>query len=108
MYLKGNAPHKSLRSWRKTIIILYVTIPNNCTDRLQLLDLSVNKPAKDFVRARFQDWCGEEICKQLERKVNEDVDTGMKCMKPLCCSVDDRFLWLFGATSKHDHRCHKL
>ena len=53
--------------------ILYVTIPNNCTDRLQPLDLSVNKPAKDFVRARFQDWYGEEICKQLERKVNEDV-----------------------------------
>ena len=63
--------------------ILYVTIPNNCTDHLQPLDLSFNKPAKDFVRARFQDWYGEEICKQLERKVNEDVDMGMKCMKPL-------------------------
>ena len=29
--------------------ILFVTVPNNCTDRLQSLDLPVNKPAKDFV-----------------------------------------------------------
>jgi len=28
--------------------ILYVTVPGNCPDRLQPLDLSVNKPAKDF------------------------------------------------------------
>ena len=62
--------------------ILYITIPNNCMDRLQPLDLSVNKPAKDFVRARFQNWYGEEICKQFESKVNEDVDMWMKCMKP--------------------------
>ena len=54
--------------------ILFVTIPNNCTDRLQPLDLSVNKPAKDFVRARFQDWYGDKICKQLEKGVNEDVE----------------------------------
>jgi len=43
-------------------------------DRLQLLDFAVNKPAKDFVRAKFQDWYGDEICKQLEQGVNEDVD----------------------------------
>ena len=35
--------------------ILYVTIPNNCTDHLQPLDLSVNKPAKDFLRTKFQE-----------------------------------------------------
>ena len=33
--------------------ILFVTIPNNCTDCLQPLDLSVSKPAQDYVRARF-------------------------------------------------------
>ena len=63
--------------------ILFVTVPNNCTDRLQPLDLAVNKPAKDFVRAKFQDWYGDEICKQLEKGVNEDVDMRMSCMKPL-------------------------
>ena len=63
--------------------ILFVTIPNNCTDRLQPLDLSINKPAKDVVRARFQEWYGNELCKQIEKGVNEDVDMRMSCMKPL-------------------------
>lgn len=36
--------------------ILFVTIPNNCTDRLQPLDLSVNKPAKDFQVQRMVWW----------------------------------------------------
>jgi len=30
---------------------LFVTVASNCTDRFQPLDLAVNKPAKDFVRA---------------------------------------------------------
>ena len=30
-----------------------VSLPANCTDRLQPHDLSVNKPTKDFLRARF-------------------------------------------------------
>ena len=28
--------------------ILYVTVSSNCTDRLQPLDVSINKPANDF------------------------------------------------------------
>ena len=63
--------------------ILYVTIPNNCTDRLQPLDLSVNKPAKDFVRTKFREWYGGKVCKQLEEGVNEEVDMRMSNMKPL-------------------------
>lgn len=63
--------------------ILYVTVPNNCTDRLQPLDLSVNKPAKDFLRERFQQWYGAEICQQLDRCVTEQVDMRMSVMKPL-------------------------
>ena len=63
--------------------ILFVTIPNNCTDRLQPLDLSVNKPAKDFVRAKFRDWYGNQICKQLDDGLNEEVDMRMSTMKPI-------------------------
>lgn len=41
--------------------ILYVMIPPNCTDRIQPLDLSVNKPVKDFLKAKFQQWYGDII-----------------------------------------------
>ena len=38
-----------------------VLLPANCTDRLQPLDLSVNKSAKDFLRSQFQDWYAEQV-----------------------------------------------
>ena len=63
--------------------ILHVMIPANLTDQLQPLDLSVNKPAKEQMRWKFQDWYGEIICKQLEDKVQELVDMRLSIMKPL-------------------------
>ena len=42
-----------------------VIIPANCTDRLQPLDLSVNKVAKDFLRTQFSNWYADQICSQL-------------------------------------------
>lgn len=36
-------------------------IPPNCTDRLQPLDLSVNKSANDYLRSLFQEWYAEKI-----------------------------------------------
>ena len=63
--------------------ILYVTIPNNCTDKLQPLDLSVNKPAKDFLRAKFQEWYGDQICRQLDDGIMEEVDLRLSILKPL-------------------------
>ena len=59
------------------MFFLLLRIPNNCTYRLQPLDLAVKKPAKDFVKAKLRDWYGDEICKQLEQGVNEDVDMRM-------------------------------
>jgi hypothetical protein len=47
-------------------------LPPNTTDRLQPLDVSVNKPAKDFLRRKFEEWFTEEIMKQLEGK---DLDS---------------------------------
>jgi len=82
MYFKGQCTSRVLKILESNNI-LFVTVPNNCIDRLQPLDLAVKKPAKDFVRAKFQDWYGDEICKQLEKGVNEDVDMRMSCMKPL-------------------------
>lgn len=44
-------------------------LPPNTTDKLQPLDVAVNKPVKDFLRLKFQEWYAEEIGKQLQ-----DVD----------------------------------
>lgn len=47
------------------------------------MDQSVNKPAKDFMRQKFQQWYGQIICDQLEKKVCEPVDMRLSVMKPL-------------------------
>ena len=43
-----------------------VFVPANCSGELQPLDLSVNKPVKDFLRAKFQDWYANEILGSYE------------------------------------------
>ena len=63
--------------------ILYVLVPANCTDKLQPLDLSVNKPAKDYLKRRFQEWYSNIIRQQLEAKVHEAVDMRLSILKPI-------------------------
>ena len=61
-----------------------VTVPANCTDRLQPLDISVNKSAKEFLRRQFHEWYAEQICHQLEQNVPATpVDLKLSIMKPL-------------------------
>ena len=36
--------------------LYYIIVPPNCTDKLQPLDLSVNKSVKEFLSSRFQEW----------------------------------------------------
>ena len=36
--------------------LISVRVPNNCTDRLQPLDVNVNKAIKDRLRQSFTDW----------------------------------------------------
>ena len=64
--------------------IYVVLIPPNCTDRLQPLDLSVNKPAKDFLRNKFQTWYAQRVCSQFQGKSEKaPVDTRLSVVKPL-------------------------
>lgn len=46
--------------------ILVVEVPRNCTDRLQPLDLAVNKPLKDQMKKQFHHWCAGEVKKKLK------------------------------------------
>lgn len=64
--------------------ILVVSVPANCTDRLQPMDLSVNKAVKEFMRGKFRDWYSEQVQEQLNEE-NEvtPVDLKMSTMKPL-------------------------
>jgi len=45
--------------------IFYTIVLPNCTDTLQPLDISVNKPAKDFLRTKFNEWYAAKITEQL-------------------------------------------
>ena len=36
-------------------------LPPNTTDRLQPLDLTVNKPVKEFLRQKFQEWYAQQV-----------------------------------------------
>ena len=60
-----------------------VLIPPNCTDRLQPLDLSVNKSAKEFLRNEFQEWYAQQVCAQLQEKSKQAVDLRLSVVKPL-------------------------
>ena len=58
--------------------LISVRVPNNCTDWLQPLDLSVNKAIKDRLRQPFTDWYACQVKLQIESgKSIEDlrVDT---------------------------------
>ena len=43
-----------------------VLVPANCTNRLQPLDLSVNKSVKSHLRNEFQTWYAKKVCTQLQ------------------------------------------
>ena len=64
-----------------------VVVPVNCTDRLQPLDFSINKSAKEFLRRKFQEWFVDQIAAQLEDNAQwvnaQRVDTRLSIMKPL-------------------------
>ena len=64
--------------------ISVVMIPPNCTDRLQPLDVSVNKSVKEFLRQKFHSWYAESVSTQLNgTKAKEPVNLHLSIVKPL-------------------------
>ena len=51
-----------------------VMVPANCTDRLQPLDVSINKPAKTFLQQQFNKWYAEQICQQICQHLQEKTN----------------------------------
>ena len=101
---KGQCTSKVLKML-KDDDILYVTVPNNCTDRLQPLDLSVNKLAKDFLQERFQQWYRAETCQQLDRCVTEQVDVRMTVINETIGSmVGGGTFFIFDSSSKYHYK----
>ena len=43
-----------------------IPVPNNWTSYFQPLDISVNKPCKDFLRNEAQTWYSAQIVEQIE------------------------------------------
>ena len=65
--------------------IVAVQIPPNCTDKLQPMDVSINKPMKDGMRTRFQTWYASEVQKQLKDAPLDQVKVNVTAaaIKPL-------------------------
>ena len=63
--------------------IIPMQLPPNCTDKLQPLDISINKPMKDHSKAKFQQWYANEVSKQFETiPVNQvKVDVSLSVVK---------------------------
>ena len=58
-----------------------VPVPNNCTDQLQPIDLSVNKTLKNQFRQSFTGWYAEQVKKQIENGVPvEEVKTDLRLL----------------------------
>ena len=62
-------------------------VPPNCTNRLQPMDVSVNKAVKNFLRQQFHMWYAEQVCEQLPKnRDDETVDLKLSIVKPLGAS----------------------
>ncbi len=70
---------------------LTVTLPANCTDRLQPMDISLNKSVKNFLRHEFEVWYSEKVIAALEEESEEDhspvnlTSAAMKTVGAVAC-----------------------
>ena len=70
--------------------IRFAIVPANCTDRLQPLDVSVNKSAKEYLRRQFHQWYSDQVCRQFETDTVAFIGLQMSVVKQLGAK------WLIG------------
>lgn len=66
--------------------LVYQHITSGCTDKLQPLDISVNKSAKSYLRENFSNWYAEKVKQQLDegkQACEVQVDMRLSVMKEL-------------------------
>lgn len=87
---KGQCTEKILKLLDENNI-RFAIVPANCTDRLQPLDVSVNKSAKEYLRRQFQQWYSDQVRRQLEKADSvTSIGLQMSVVKPLGAK------WLIG------------
>ena len=60
-----------------------ISIPANCTDKLQPMDLSVNKSLKDQLKTQFMEWYSSRVYANEADAEPTPVDLRLSIMKPL-------------------------
>ena len=74
----------NILSLLETYHIHLVVVPSNCTDRLQPLDVSVNKAVKESLRRQFNDWYSTQVSKHMDGTITQpSVDLSLSVIKPL-------------------------
>ena len=81
----GQGNDKAAKLCRKNNCALSI-VPHNLTNKFQLLDITVNKPAESFIKDKYNMWYTEQVTKQLnEGKSPADVEVSLNFseIKPL-------------------------
>ena len=51
------------------LLSLVVIVSHNLTNKFQLLDFTVNKPAKSFISNKYNEWFSKQVSQQLEKGI---------------------------------------
>ena len=82
-HFKGQTTQKVLNLLEENHL-MYIFVPANWTDRLQPLDVSVNRAAKQFMWAKFEGWYADRMIAQ--KYIGQDikpVDLRFSVIKPI-------------------------
>ncbi len=84
-----------------------VIVPANCTNRLQPLDVSLNKSAKEFLRRKLQEWYTDQVHLQLRNseEASPPVDLKISVVKPLGATWLIELYDYFKTNSEWIYRC---